>query len=120
MDEKINDFKDLRIWQEGMLLAKKIYEVTQTFSSDEKYGLASQMKRAAVSVPSNIAEGFRRGHAKEFKQFLYIARGSLAELETQIRLSSDLGFINNDDVPSLLAKSDYVARMISSMIKKMK
>jgi len=75
-----------------MELAKAIYQVTDSFPAKEIYGLSSQMRRSAVSIPSNIAEGFMRKHNKEYKQFLYIALGSLAELETQVLLSEELGF----------------------------
>jgi len=83
MTEKINDFKDMRIWQKGIEVVKDIYAVTKKFPNDELYGLTSQMRRSAVSIPSNIAEGFRRYHNKEYRQFLYIAMGSCAELETR-------------------------------------
>jgi len=83
----INDYKDLRIWQSGIDLVKKIYSATKGFPEEEKFGLTSQMRRAAVSVPSNIAEGFKRQHKKEFKQFLNICLGSLAEVETQLIIS---------------------------------
>src|SRR5690242_19387804 len=86
---------DLQVWQEGMALAKDIYAATASFPKEEIYGLTSQMRRAAVSLPSNIAEGAARGTKKEFLQFLIIARGSLMELETQILLSKELGFLNN-------------------------
>jgi len=87
---KIRNFKDLKIWQRGVELVKLIYVITNSFSVDEKYGLVSQMRRSAVSIPSNIAEGFMRRHNKEYKQFLYIALGSLAELETQIIISKEI------------------------------
>jgi four helix bundle protein len=92
VENKIKNFKDLKIWQRGMELAKAIYQVTDSFPAKEIYGLSSQMRRSAVSIPSNIAEGFMRKHNKEYKQFLYIALGSLAELETQVLLSEELGF----------------------------
>jgi len=82
--EKIKNFQDLRIWQKGIEVVKDIYILTKKFPKEELYGLTSQMRRSAVSIPSNIAEGFRRYHNKEYKQFLYIALGSCAELETQI------------------------------------
>jgi len=75
---KIKNFKDLRIWQEGIKLVKYIYLLTKDFPKDELYGLSSQMRRCAVSIPSNIAEGFRRYHNKEYKQFLFITLGSCA------------------------------------------
>jgi len=84
MTEKIKNFQDLRIWQKGIEVVKDIYTLTKNLPKEELYGLTSQMRRSAVSIPSNIAEGFRRYHNKEYKQFLYIAMGSCAELETQI------------------------------------
>ncbi len=84
---------DLQVWQEGMSLAKDIYAATASFPKEEAFGLTSQMRRSAVSVPSNIAEGAARGGKKEFLQFLVISRGSLLELETQIILAKDLGFV---------------------------
>ena len=83
---------DLMAWQQAMQLVKRVYEVTRIFPADEKFGLISQMRRAAVSVPSNIAEGAARQTGREFAQFLVIARGSLSELDTQLLLARDLGF----------------------------
>ncbi|MGB6607166.1 MAG: four helix bundle protein, partial [Atribacterota bacterium] len=94
MTEKIKNFQDLRIWQIGIEVVKDIYIVTKKFPKEELYGLTSQMRRSAVSVPSNIAEGFRRYHNKEYKQFLHIALGSCAELETQIIIANELDYIN--------------------------
>ncbi len=90
MTEKIINFQDLRIWQKGIETVKDIYILTKRFPKEELYGLTSQMRRSAVSIPSNIAEGFRRYHNKEYRQFLYIALGSCAELETQIIIAYEL------------------------------
>jgi len=87
---------DLQVWQLGMQLVKGVYELTATFPDSEKYGLCSQMQRAAVSVPSNIAEGAARSGKRELMHFLSIARGSLCELETQVMIGHELGFIDND------------------------
>src|SRR2546427_8326633 len=87
----IRDYKDLQVWQKGMALAKQIYQMTQAFPSEEKFGIVSQMRRAAVSVPSNLAEGQARNTTGEFVQFISHAEGSLAELDTQLRLSVSLG-----------------------------
>jgi len=84
--------KDLEVWKESMLLAKEAYLLTKSFPKEELYGITSQIRRASVSVPSNIAEGAARSSDKEFIQFLYISLGSLSELETQILLSRDLGY----------------------------
>ena len=94
MTEKIKKFQDLRIWQKGIEVVKDIYILTKKFPKEELCGLTSQMRRSAVSIPSNIAEGFRRYHNKEYKQFLYIALGSCAELETQIIIANELNYTN--------------------------
>jgi len=83
MTEKIKNFQDLRIWQKGIEVVKDIYILSKKLPKEELYGLTSQMRRSAISIPSNIVEGFRRYHNKEYKQFLYIALGSCAELETK-------------------------------------
>ncbi len=93
----MKDHKDLDVWNQSMVLAEQVYTLTKEFPSDEKYGLISQMKRAVVSIPSNIAEGAARKGNKEYIQFLYIAMGSLSELETQILLSQRLQFVNSVD-----------------------
>jgi four helix bundle protein len=84
--------RDLLVWQESISLVKEIYAVTRSLPDDEKFGLTSQMRRAAVSVPSNIAEGAARGSQREFAQFLVIARGSLSELETQLIIAKELNY----------------------------
>jgi four helix bundle protein len=114
---KIRNFKDLKIWQRGIELVKLVYRVTSTFPSVEKYGIVSQMRRSAVSVPSNIAEGFMRRHNKEYKQFLYIALGSLAELETQIIISKELSFVSTEDCTSTLSAIDELNKMTTGLIK---
>jgi len=113
---KIRNFKDLKIWQRGIELVKLIYVITNSFPADEKYGLVSQMRRSAVSVPSNIAEGFMRRHNKEYKQFLYIALGSLAELETQIIISKELNFITTEH-SGMLSAIDELNKMTTGLIK---
>jgi four helix bundle protein len=117
MENKIKNFKDLKIWQKSMELAKVIYQATNSFPAKETYGIISQMRRSAVSVPSNIAEGFMRRHNKEFKQFLYIAIGSLAELETQVLLSEELGFLKKDNNKDIQADINELNKMIMSLIK---
>ncbi|MGH9446275.1 MAG: four helix bundle protein [Terriglobia bacterium] len=89
---KVRNYKELVVWQKGMELAKQVYRVTQSFPNEEKFGLVSQMRRAAVSIPSNIAEGQARHTTKEFIQFISHAEGSVAELETQSILAVDLGY----------------------------
>ena len=107
MDEetRIKSYKDLLKWQSGIQLVKQVYVLTQQFPGEEKFGLVSEMGRADVSVPSNIAEGQARRSTAEFMQFLSISQGSLAELETQIIVSTELGFFSHDTSSELLAPS---------------
>jgi four helix bundle protein len=111
----IRDYKDLQVWQKGMVLAKQIYQMTQAFPSEEKFGIVSQMRRAAVSVPSNIAEGQARNTTGEFVQFLSHAEGSLAELDTQVRLSVTLGFCRQPDGESVSASITELQKMLKSL-----
>ncbi|TYB81868.1 MAG: four helix bundle protein [Kosmotoga sp.] len=99
-----------------MNLAKKIYEITEKFPDSERYGLSSQMRRASVSIPSNIAEGSGRNHKKEFVQFLYLARGSLLELETQIELSKMMEFLDNDEYKTIIGLLNRTHRVINGLI----
>lgn len=116
MENKIVTFRDLRVWQKGIDLVKEVYKISADFPIEERYGLSSQIKRAAISIPSNIAEGFRRRYAKEHKQFLSIALGSCAELETQLVIAKELGFTNgNLAIEELL---DHISRMIVNLDKK--
>lgn len=119
MAEKIKNFQDLRIWQKGIEVAKDIYILTKKFPKEELYGLTSQMRRSAVSIPSNIAEGFRRYHNKEYKQFLYITLGSCAELETQIIIANELDYINETNRTELIEKIKYICRMTVKLINKL-
>lgn len=115
----IKTFRELDIWKKGIELVKEIYKATEKFPNNELYGLTSQMRRSAVSVPSNAAEGFRRKHSKEFKQFLNIALGSLAELETQIIIAKELGYLENESEGIMLELSDHISRMIANLLKKL-
>ena len=94
-------FRDLDVWQNAMKLAESVYLITGKFPNEEKFGLISQMRRCAVSVPSNIAEGFMRKNTKEYIQFLHIALGSLGELDTQLELSKRLKFCSDTDTSDL-------------------
>ena len=96
--------KDLDIWKLGIELVEKVYEMTAEFPKEEIYGLTNQMRRATVSIPSNISEGAARSSKKEFIQFLYIALGSLAELETQAIISEKLGYLKNHQLMELIEK----------------
>ena len=108
----------LEAWQQALALVKKIYTQTSSFPKTELYGLTSQMRRAAVSIPSNIAEGAARETTPEFLRFLYIARGSLAELETQILISRDLGYIS--DPNSVLESLEHVSGLLNGLIRSLK
>jgi four helix bundle protein len=100
----INSFRDLRVWQAGMELVEQVYLLTQTFPKQEMYGLASQIQRAAVSVPSNIAEGHTREHSKEFLHHLSIAQASLAELETQLEIAARLKYLLPEQLEQILQR----------------
>jgi len=116
---KIKTYRDLDIWNAGIGLVKGIYKLTAKFPKHEMYGLISQMRRSAISIPSNIAEGFRRYHNKEYRQFLYVSLGSCAELETQITIAKELEYLEKDKETVLLEKLDHLCRMISNLIKKL-
>ncbi len=109
--------KDLEIWQKGIELVEKIYKLTSTFPKEEIYGIISQMRRAAISYPSNIAEGAARSSRKEFIQFMYIALGTLSELETQVIISRKLGYHNDQ---SLLHEIEVLRKMTLNFIKYLK
>jgi len=119
MGKEIRSFRDLEIWQRGIILVKNVYKETQNFPKEEIYGLTSQMRRAAISTPSNIAEGHIRQHRPEFKQFLSIALGSLAELETQIIISRELDYIPAETSERLVGQVNSLGKMIRSLIKKL-
>lgn len=105
----------LRVWQEAMGLVTRLYRLTETFPTDERFGLISQVRRAAVSVPSNIAEGAARGTRKEFIRFLVIARGSLSELDTQLRVAQNLGYASETE--PLIVDIERLQAALGSLIK---
>src|SRR5258708_33480255 len=115
MENKPQSYKDLNVWQKGIELAKLIYTLTGRFPAEEKFGLVSQMRRAAVSVPSNIAEGQARHTTKEFIQFVSHAEGSLAELDTQLRLGIELGYCPNGDAGQIGALIEEMKRMLNGL-----
>ncbi len=118
MENKIKTIRDLKVWQKGIKLVKATYKVTENFPGGEQYGLVSQMRRSAVSIPSNIAEGFRRKHSKEYKQFLGIALGSSAELETQIVIARELNYMNEKAEKDLMELLNHTCGMIVNLNKK--
>jgi four helix bundle protein len=108
----MHSFKELKVWQKAIMLNTSIYEVTKLFPKEELYGLTNQMRRAAVSVASNIAEGSRRNSKREFSQFLGIAKGSLAELETQAIIASNVGVLSGEIMDRLASEFDELSRML--------
>ncbi len=117
--EKIKSFRDLDIWKLGKNLVIEVYKATKNFPQEEIFGLVSQMRRAAVSIPSNIAEGFNRYHNKEYKQFLFLALGSCGELETQIEICHELKLFSEVCMDDFLEKLNHEERMIRNLIKKL-
>ncbi len=119
MEEQIKSHKDLIVWQKGMLLSVEIYKLTERFPQREIYALASQMRRAAVSIPSNIAEGRSRGTVKDFSHFLRISYGSASELETQLDISRRLSLCGESEYQRLGVLLTEVSKMLRVMIKKL-
>ena len=115
----IKTYRDLYIWKKGIELVKDTYKLTEKFPKQEMYSLVGQMRRSAISIPSNVAEGFRRYHNKEYKQFLYISLGSCAELETQITIAKELNYTRESEETKLLERLDHICRMISNLLKKL-
>ena len=107
--------RDLIVWQKAMALVTDIYRACRDFPKDELYGLTSQLRRAAVSVPSNLAEGHGRNSRKEFRQFIGQARGSLTELETQIEIARNLGYLSQPSAAELLLRVSEVGRMLNGL-----
>jgi four helix bundle protein len=112
---KVRHYKDLKIWQKGMHLSKSICQLTKRLPSDERFGLITQMRRAAVSVPSNIAEGQARHGTREFLQFLSHASGSLAELETQVLLSMELGYCTEVETSGIVGEVSELQKMVAAI-----
>jgi four helix bundle protein len=113
-------YRDLVVWQRGIELCSRVYQICSAFPKSELYGLADQMKRAAVSVPSNIAEGQARQHVNEFRHFLFVASGSLAELDTQRIIAENLGFLSHEDSTSLDQRITEIRKMIYALSKTIK
>ena len=109
--------KDLDVWKKAIAYVASIYKTTSSFPKEELYGLTSQIRRSAVSIPSNIAEGAARNHDSEFRQFLYIALASASELETQMIISEMLGFVNNEKSQELIIELNTISKMIQGLIK---
>jgi four helix bundle protein len=113
----LKSYKDLNVWQKAYELCLKIYSITAQFPKEEKYGLTSQIRRSAVSIPSNIAEGYGRKTTADYIRMLYISYGSVCELETQILLAGDLGFIEKGQLDIRIREIAEVERMLKALIK---
>jgi four helix bundle protein len=119
MDKKAQSYKDLIVWQKGIEAAKTIYQVTRAFPAEEKFGLVSQMRRAAVSIPSNIAEGQARHTTGEFIQFISHAEGSVAELNTQLILACELRFCRLENAKPISELLEEIRKMLNSLRRKL-
>lgn len=113
----LKNYKELKVWQKSYQLCLEMYKATKTFPKNEGFGLTSQMRRAALSIPSNIAEGYGRKTTPEYVRFLYIAYGSTCELETQLLLSGDLSYLNKEKASEFQRDIGGVERMLKALIK---
>lgn len=120
MQAKIKSFTDLNAWRKGHELVLDIYKITKTFPSDEKYGLSDQMRRCAVSITSNIAEGFSRRGNKEKLQFYYISLGSVTEIQNQLLIARDIGYIKNLEFKKIAEKTVEVSKLTNGLIKSLR
>ncbi len=116
----LKSYRELRVWNQSIELVKTIYTSTISFPKEEVYGLTSQVRRAAVSVPANIAEGHARKGTKEFIQFLSVARASLAEVETLTIVSKELTFLNSQDSDAILKECESISKQINALITSLK
>jgi four helix bundle protein len=114
---KIESYRDLEVWREGMDLAEACYQLTKTFPKEEMYGLVSQIRRAAVSVPANIAEGYGREYRNEYIQFLRIAQGSLRELETHILLALRVELITDQKAQPILTQCESTGKVLRALLR---
>ena len=117
MQGEYKKYTDLNVWIEARKLTSYIYNVTKLYPKEEQFGLTNQMRRCSVSIPSNIAEGCGRNHKKDSLQFFYVSRGSLYELETQLYLSQDLGFLNISQLNDTLEQLETVRKLINGFIR---
>ncbi len=120
MDKEVKTYRDLMVWQKAMVLVTEVYRQTKVFPKEEVYGLTSQVRRCAISIPSNIAEGYGRNSTSDYIRFLQIASGSLYELQTQLEISMNLEYLSKGVVERLYSLSREIERMLSSLIRKLK
>ncbi len=116
----VRTHKDLEVWKLSIDFVTEIYAITKSYPKEEQFGITNQIRRAAVSVPSNIAEGAGRRSDKEFLQFLYIALGSVQEIDTQLLISLNLEFISKSDYDNLMTKLNQISKMLFGLIKSIK
>jgi four helix bundle protein len=116
-EKRITDYRDLDVWSEAMNLAAQVFEVTRGFPREELFGMAAQMRRAAASIPANIAEGFGREQTRSFVQFLRVAQGSLKELETHLLLSERVCLVDPAQSISLMGRCETVGKMLRALIR---
>jgi four helix bundle protein len=116
----IHSYRDLEVWRRGIDLVERVYKLTQSFPPEEKYGLTSQLRRAAVAISSNIAEGWGRDSTKDYVHFVRIARSSLLEIETQLIIAHRLGYLNEDALKALLQETEAESKMLLSLIRSLR
>jgi four helix bundle protein len=117
---EIRSYRDLIVWQKSMVMTATCYKLVESFPKDEKYRLTDQLLRAAISVPSNIAEGHTRGTRKDYAHFISIARASLAELETHLILAQTVGLKSPDTMDTILAQAEEVGRMLTALLNRLR
>ena len=117
---RIGRYTDLKVWQRAMDLTDAVYDASESFPRDEAFGLTSQVRRAAVSIPSNIAEGWGRGRGKQYVQFLRYARGSLYEVETQLRIAERRRYVDRQTVEDLLFSTVEISKMLSGLMRSLR
>ena len=117
---KLNSYQDLLVWQKSVELCVEIYKLVKLLPKEEMYGLSDQMRRAVVSIPSNIAEGYTRNSTKEYLNFLSIANGSRTELETQLIICNKIGYLTNENTEPALQECEEIGKMISTITLKLK
>ena len=117
---KLNSYQDLLVWQKSVELCVEIYKLVKLLPKEEMYGLSDQMRRAVVSIPSNIAEGYTRNSTKEYLNFLSIANSSRTELETQLIICNKIGYLTEEDTEPALQKCEEIGKMISTITLKLK
>ncbi|HNR95192.1 MAG TPA: four helix bundle protein [Kiritimatiellia bacterium] len=114
----IKTYRDLHVWQDGVVFVTELYRLTRDFPREEMFGVVSQIRRAAISIPSNIAEGYGRRSSRDYVRFLQISMGSLFEIQTQLEIARNLEYLSSDTYESLYAMSRKIERMLSSLIRK--